>query len=548
MATAPPFPTSTDPWGRTRDYVPPPPLGFDRAMESRAPTSDSALFQFPVEIIGRILHFIDLTSLSNLALVNRDCRQLARSRQFASVHLDFSPASVALVHFLVSETNERMVNNGSTSLPSIGACIRRVAVATSQHVLMQRFDIPKYEWERNEHLNEEELKIILCHGPTLPHLEYLDWEDAEVLSQSFFISLACTPIQHLKLYRPEINHDFEIVLPESHVSRSWPLRTLHIEYILRLCAPTLEILIWTGLNPKDQQTFGPGPAPDFPCLRNLQIEGFFASADDSVMDTFLKSKLVRLSISLRSRKIAKSLEFRGCIPTLKILAMAKPPLDFLQANPQLVKIDFDYCYGFSAEELEIEVLPVISTFSQLTSLRIFWPEACSSLPTSGLRFISKIRTLVQLCIHCGKYIGWRRNWEVRHEDLRLYLSPLQSLKRLVLGGDTYGTNPERYYVDTFATGDDLGHPGMPFDTFEFDEGLPMIIPEKGKPYWEKRHSRKMVAEAEEYIGVFPDLEWIYFGERGMDVIVDDEVGTRRIVSAAEVDDSYQYFAQAFGKS
>src|SRR5437016_121963 len=94
----------TDRWGKSmKDPVPPPPLAFDRVMEGRAPTSDSALFKLPVEILGHILEFVDPSSLSSLALVNRDCRQLARSRQFAAVHLDYSPSSVALIHFLVSE-------------------------------------------------------------------------------------------------------------------------------------------------------------------------------------------------------------------------------------------------------------------------------------------------------------------------------------------------------------------------------------------------------------------------------------------------------------
>ena len=583
------FDGPTDPWGKSRkDPIPPPPLAFDRVMENRAPTSDSAIFKLPVEILGSILECVDLSSLSSLALVNRDCCQLARSRQFSAVHLDYSPSSVALVHFLVSETNERMVNNGSTSLPSLGACIRRMTVATSQAILRQRFDIPNIDHTGDdeayfEHTKAEApkwqaaytaveevylpmVKIILCHGPTLPHLEYLDWEDDVRLSPSFYDALACSSIQHLKLYRPVVDHDFEISWPHV-VSRGWPLRTLHMEWgwnfqgnllstarlsasILRLCAPTLETLVWKNLLQKDQQTFGPDPFPNFPRLRNLRLEGFLPLADTSVMDAFLKSKLVTLSIAWGCKLMEEALESCGRIPTLKTFAMQQPPLKFLHANIQLSKIDFSYP-RFSAEALELEVLPPLSGFSNLTSLRVLWPETCLLPPETGLRLVSKLQRLNQLCIGCGTNGGWRRNWEVDHEEICRLLSPLQNLTKLALQGDTYDSgihfsNSERYYVDTFATPDDLGY--AHFADVPIEENTALFNEKVGKPYWEKRHERKMRSEAEKYIGVFPALKWIYLGERAMSIEPDDDTaGTRHIVSTAKVDSAWSYFNQMFGR-
>jgi hypothetical protein len=564
-------------------------------MENRAPVSESALFKLPVEILGHILGFVDPSSLSSLALVNRDCRQLARSRQFAAVHLDYSPSSVALIHFLVSETNERMVNSGATSLPSLGACIRRMTVATSQAILRQRFDIPELDHTGNddsfdeayiEHAKVEApkwqvaytaveevylpmVKIILCHGPTLPHLEYLDWEDGVRLSPSFYDALACSSIQHLKLYRPVVDHDFEIRLPQSHVSRSWPLRTLHMEWcwnfqgnlpstarlsasVLRLCAPTLETLVWTNFLQEDQQTFGPDPFPNFPRLRNLRLEGFLPLADTSVMDAFLKSKLVDLSIAWGCKLMEEALESCGRIPTLKTFAMDQPPLKFLRVNTQLSKIDF--CYPrLSAQVLELEVLPLLSNFSSnLTSLRVLWPETSSLLPETGLQLVSKLQRLNQLCIGCGTNGGWRRNWEVDHDEICRLLSPLQHLTKLALQGDTYASdihfsNSERYYVDTFATPEDLGY--AHFADVPFEEHTALFNEKAGKPYWEKRHKRKMRAEAEKYMGVFPELEWIYLGERAMRIEpYDDTAGKKSIVSTTTVDSTWSYFNQMFGRS
>ena len=553
--------------------------------------SDSALFKLPVEILGLILGFVEPSSLATLALVNRECRQLARSRQFAGVHLDYSHSSEALVHFLVSETEERMANNGSTSLPSLGVCIRRMTVATSTDILRRRFDIPEVKFGSDRELYRSLLEAqqpkwevaykavegfylplvqtILCYGKTLPHLDFLDWEDSISLSPSFYNAIACSSIQNLKLYRPTVNEDFEITLPQTLASQGWLLRSLHLELtldldvqwkrttarlcasILRLCAPTLETLVWSNLGYNDYQTFGDGLLPNFPCLRNLHLGGFLNLADTSVMDAFLKSKLVNLSIMLRIDLVNMALDNCGRILSLEILSMCKPSLSFLQTNTQLSKIDFNY-EGFSAESLEIEVLPLLSTFSNLTSLRVVWPSSCLLLPETGLRLISNLHTLSQLGISCGYVGGWRHNWKVDHEAIRLHLSSLKYLKKLSLYGDTYDSGIhfstlERYYVDTYATQDDLGYDGVAFHEVPDEEREPMLDLELGKPYWEEKHKRKMVVEAEKYIDVLPALEWIYLGERAMCIEADDGgLGLRRVVSIIKLEDAWSYFEKMFG--
>lgn len=68
--------------------------------------------------------------MASLALVNRDCRQLARSRQFASIQLDYSDSSFALITALTAAGKERSENKGFSVSPSLGACTRRITVAT----------------------------------------------------------------------------------------------------------------------------------------------------------------------------------------------------------------------------------------------------------------------------------------------------------------------------------------------------------------------------------------------------------------------------------
>lgn len=320
------------------------------------------------------------------------------------------------------------------------------------------------------------------------------------LSPSFFNALACSSIQHLKFYRPTVNEEFEISLPQTLVSQGWSLRTLDLEFgwvfeikattaqscvsILRLCAATLEILVWSNLRDDDYQTLGDSLLPNFPCLRILHLNRIVV-ADSSIMDAFLKSKLVNLSISWRVDPIIKkALDACGRIPSLEALSMSKPPLSFLQANSQLSKIDFQL-EGFSPESLEVEVLPLLSTFSNLTSLRVYWPESRSLLPETGLRLIGNLHNLHQLGIWCGIVGRWRRTWEVDHEAIRQHLCPLKHLKKLALYGDTYdsGThlsNFERYYVDTYATRGDLGYNSVAFHRIPDEALRPMLDEKLGK--------------------------------------------------------------------
>jgi hypothetical protein len=119
---------------------------------------------------------------------------------------------------------------------------------------------------------------------------------------------------------------------------------------------------------KGYQTFGDGPVPQFPCLRNLHLQ-MLEFADSSIMDAFLRSKLVKLKLIEGTNLLDEALDSCGQIPSLKALSMTKPTLVFLQANTQLSKIDFDSA-TFSRMSLETQILPILSTLSNLTSLRI----------------------------------------------------------------------------------------------------------------------------------------------------------------------------------
>lgn len=527
--------------------------------------------------------------------VNSDCRQLARSRQFSSVHLDYSQNSIDLVDYLAVETAERISQMGTFSLPSLGACIRNLTVATSQNILAQRSCIQNIDLDgesvdaeiqdqqpklqlANEDLNGvylSKVKYILHHRQTLLHLEYLDWGDECHLEPSFYNTLAVSSVRHLKLYHPLVDYDFEIKSPDTDPLRSWPLRTLHMEWgfnvfdddastvlltasILRLCAPTLETLIWSNLDRRLKQTFAPGPIPTFSSLRHLRLDRNVsrALADQTILKALLKSKLISLRIGPED-EFVHALESRGCIPSLKTLVINDPPIKFLKVNPQLSKIDLGpYNVGnISAEQLEVALLPLLVDFSHLTSLRITWPETCSSLPTEGLQLVGKLKNLEQLSIGCGQRISWRRDWVVDHDELRRELSVLPRLKRLALQGDTYLVDvsrlpiqiadPRTYYQDTYATLEDIGYGDLTIAQIPRDQITPFVDSAAGKPFWEKRHARKMIGEAEKYLDVLPGLDWMYMGQRAISIEL-DHLMIKHVVSTTQIESDFRFFLEMFG--
>ena len=68
---------------------------LDRIIESPR-TLGSRLLELPVEILAETINLMagDRSSLANLALVNVECRQMARSAQFTTVRYDYSPRSM----------------------------------------------------------------------------------------------------------------------------------------------------------------------------------------------------------------------------------------------------------------------------------------------------------------------------------------------------------------------------------------------------------------------------------------------------------------------
>lgn len=178
-------------WEYGKADAPTTPLSFDRIVEGQPPSSQALLFQLPYEILSEIIQHVDRPSLASLALVNRDCRQLARSSQFSNIVLDYGNNRKRLLTLLVQESEERRVstNRGLTPLPYLGACIRRATVkpAARKEQENQGFNTCLYglRQEPDDSLAQHNkkyfqmLEAVLFDSKVLPHLELLLWEDSQ---------------------------------------------------------------------------------------------------------------------------------------------------------------------------------------------------------------------------------------------------------------------------------------------------------------------------------------------------------------------------------
>ena len=553
-----------------KELVPPLPLLFDRVSEGRKPASGTKLFNVPLEVLALVVQKVPEASLASLALVNSDCRQLARSRQFASLHFDYSDRTLAIIDKLREEVTDRSNLGGLTGKPALGPCIRRLTVATHPGWISYRHNVelsedfnalPKKErWKRLTAAHHAffgtyytSIQDLLSNRTVLPHLELLDWEDMTTLQPSFFDAIAQSTIQHLKIFRIRVDKLFTINIPRFQPSRSWPLRSLYLEVlpafgnmkldlsclctsILQACAPSLQSLTWDSCDRKPIHTNRLGPSPRFPSLRHLRL-AFLKFADECYLRELVHDELNSLDVNTTSTSVSSEFfDRRGWVPALQTFVWnsshlpESQSLAFLEANPQISKLSIPS--AAPATLLEDRVLPLLAqSFSNLTSLSLVW--AGQSIPFQAMESITQITTLQQMHLSAGFQIGWRHDWLIDHQIMRRYLRDLPLLRKIAFSRDSCsnGITPtcERYYVDGLRSMEDVMNRNHTREDFEED------------------HRQWILREADDYLEEMPRLEWLYFGQIPMDVEQSLETG-RRIARplATERDGCWTLLQEMFG--
>ncbi|KAL4971337.1 hypothetical protein BDW66DRAFT_146302 [Aspergillus desertorum] len=597
-----------DEFGAERDTKRP--LLLDSVMKGKPRVSGSRLLSIPAEILANIVDYIadDRPALAALALVNSDCRQLARSCQFVDVCFDYSPKAFGLLQALLREVDTRYCDE---SQPTIGACIRRVTVKPHpKWVAFVHWELHESIWgdtrksftkERRAELREEATNnyltyrsgLLMAISVAMPHLETIAWHDRISVDAHFFKAIAHSPIQHLKLSRVPIEEPYLMEPPLTPAVMQ--LRSLYVDVrlavqdshdledehgvlstprvispffktLLQRCAPTLESLVWYSMDIiRRRETISLGDEPiSFPRLRQLKL-GWLQLALPA-LSSFFSAPLRQLALPSPHNFETIANFLADCKPLRDLQTLVVPPLDdpktagalvsFLGKHTDLQKL----CIEQSIPTvLDSQIVPLLSggSFSSLVSLSLSWrgpgieqdtQPHIATVAEESIAAIGRIVSLEQLCLTAGEQIGWRYQWEVDHDILRANFKGLTKLKKLAICRDTYRTHDalevEAYYSDRLVRDPEWVDAQV---RPELDEGAD--VQDDDIPYeevWERAHRNRMLCQAEKYAAILPSLMWIFCGQWPM-AIKERENGTFRaaIPLSKERDTCYTALSRMF---
>ncbi|KAI4192977.1 MAG: hypothetical protein LQ350_008518 [Teloschistes chrysophthalmus] len=493
-----PLPSTSSVWEPGKDERSVRAQYLDRVAKGRLFSSSSRLFSLPVEVLKVLVDNIPEDALASFALVNSDCQQLARSRQFANLCLTYSPCSTEVVNALRVEALRPPVS-GTTRL-ALGTCIRRLNITTLDHWVRHRHD-RDLENRPEDPTSEQEQRLIrssneyyayltsvlnlITNKKVLPHLETLDFEDDIVLRPFFFDALRKSAIKHLRIKQAQVEKEYTINDSVSLGAALWPLQSLSFNMIpqtedvddisslctsiLRACAPTLVYLEWSTdtfvrplLRSPQRNT-----CPEFPRLQHLRLRDL-TFVNSFLLEAMLSAELISLelcSIEFLDEQDSDFFARLGHMPTLQTLTWhpqgiyESPLLGFLRANPQISRLRFP---GPEESDLEFfhdendDILGLLATFHNLKSLSIVW-GGDTPFPYESLKTINKIHTLEQL--HLSLMPDTEPYFYLDHPLVRHWLEPMPSLRRLAFSRDAYRYNTnDADHNEYYDNGDGANHP------------------------------------------------------------------------------------------
>ncbi|KAL6693052.1 hypothetical protein J3F84DRAFT_396529 [Trichoderma pleuroticola] len=399
-------------------------------MEGRPITSQSHFLALPPETLAEIMALIanDKAALSALALVNSDCRQLARSYQFVEVCFDYGPRSTRLLQRLVDEAHAREdAASGTTAPLFIGSCIRQVKVQpASRHVAAAHKDLwvansgdpghslsqQQMDELRNKAAYDYLLKyrqpILKVLAQAMPHLDSLSWNDEMCLDIEAFKTLARLPLQHLEFSGAYVGVPFSLESPL--VSHPMQLQSLSLgissckeamhargvtssgkpkkskksssltSSLLQHSCESLESLIIKGSGSKVEKFRG-HETMRFPRLRYLDLASGTSYPDLAAWSSFLAAPLRHLSLPLNGPNTSK--QYMSDCPTFHDLETLVVPS--LSMDTELAKLIADFVLQHSHVRklsvqnstpyfLDQQIHPALASgeWTNLTSLSISW--------------------------------------------------------------------------------------------------------------------------------------------------------------------------------
>lgn len=538
------------------------------ADEPVYPISRFPLFKLSEEAVGGILSYLTGADLAALALVDKDCRQLARTRQFRSVWLNFSTASMELLNLLLKEGCERVARNYGSGHNRwrLGSCIRRITIAWGDTVKeVKEVEVRRgrkrstQTWIESRMRSNAAMELHTSHINALdlvlrvavPNLEFLDWRDRIPLTPLIVSSIIASRITKLELHSVILREDFALDLNQfgrvecrlrclllnvSEMRSGEPNEGKFTSSILEMAAPTLEHLIWidNGFNSSAKKhSFGEKPVT-FPKLKKLHLR--WVLADDTVWSALIpadNAAITHLWLDAPNQELSEFLTRRGHIASLTHVTwvyirfnLIPQFASFISVNPQLQSFRHEEPIGEDTSENSFtepihadlhRILPMFtpSAFHALTSLALVW--GTPTIPPSALRSIASISTLSHLALSAGTQIGEEPGWLVDHKILRKRLRPLRLLKWFVLTRDEYAHGNKELW----------GY-------------------RRPVPGTEDHHRTEMMRYARLLATAHPMLEWVHLGQIPMAVTRGGGGGGPTVVALREQEDVSELLREMWG--
>ena len=533
------------------------PLTLDRVNYGHPLTSTCPIFHLPIELLSSITQHLDHGDLASLALVDRDCHQLARSIQFSTLKVDYyRPTTYCLL--------EKLKMEREMGTPTIGACVRCLIVTDMSNQGHQESirDLAHQPWDLHHQSRKNTYISAVCAviAGALPNLLALDWNVSVTLSSRFLQSIAVSPIKHLKLCGVSLAQTYlwEEAPPIGELQEplaEWALETLDVTVVGKFldcdstlldivcyASPTLRVLALRSniVSWKMSRTFGE-KISSFPSLRALLLDSVGVDGDALAMLMGRSAQLRAIFIDSTREGISYNLRRMGYVDTLERFHWIRNHvnnhieiLGFIDANPHLRS--FETGSALPASFICDRLLPRLKNFQDLTSLSLIWEGKC--IPRDALRLLGFMVALRHVWLSAGDQIAHNHRWEIDHTVIRESLAPLRQLKSLAFSQDTYRMwwtreSSERYYTtkevplqgyfaylnieeidEVEMLNDVVNDCGQDAD-YEGAESFLRRIRDFEDLAWERYHQWCMVELGTWYAECFPELEWCYMGQLSM---------------------------------
>ncbi|KAI4272860.1 MAG: hypothetical protein L6R38_006498 [Xanthoria sp. 2 TBL-2021] len=562
------------------------PLGPESLLEARLIVSTAKLSNLPTELLAKVVAEIPSESLNNLALMNKDCWQIARSLQFASVLLNFSTQSWELLRQLGRESVERAnpADSGRTNKLELGQYIRCLTVTTSNEWLSHWYEIkpsdrfgalPQTERSRQLQTSKEYFRMylrtiehLLDDQTTLPNLQLLNWDTAPVHPYLLDV-ITNSKIKHLKLSCVRVQPMRAISLPHS-----WPLQSLHLETkpleyertldlstlslsLLLYCSSHLKLLTWVSHHNKDTPPISTDHLkliPTFPLLRHLRLSNL-RLADTTLLRMLVHDNLVSLEVD--PNWYQNFFNDRGRINELKLFVCNTPSaripicVAFLRDNKHISKLATSP--PLPKLVIEARILPLLArSFLWLRSLSMAWAEEEQDISDHALVLISQITSLEQLHLSVGIPEGWQSIWSIDSGKMRHYLSRLPLLKKLAFTNDAY--LPHRFEIDHETDegtdedeGIDEGEAVDEDEAIDEDEAVDEDEAIDEDEFVDEHHRHLARVQAVRYFRTMRRLKWLFIGQIPW-AVEEDADGVKQLVEIprSHIKDYWTVLNEMFG--